>query len=77
MARARLSRGACFGAAVLDEQVLDALHGRVVRQVSTARSGRPLGANRIGSQGTAVAGISTLLTPTSNDTHLQSRSHEI
>lgn len=75
----RLSRWACFRAAVLDEQVLYALHGRVVRQVSTARSGRPLGAERVGSQGAAVAGISTIFTPssTSNDAHLQSRSHEI
>lgn len=73
----RLSCGPCFGAAVLDEQVLDALHGRVIRQVSTTCSGRPLGAESIGSQGAAVAGISPILTPTSSDTHLQSRSHEI
>ncbi len=73
----RLSRGACFGAAVLYEQVLDALHSRVVGQVSTARSGRPLGAECVGPQCAAVDSISSLLTPSSNDTNLKSRSHEI
>ncbi len=72
-----LSRGACFGAAMLDEQVLDALHSRVVGQISTARSGRPLGAECVGPQGAAVDSISSLLAPSSNDTNFKSRSHEI
>lgn len=55
-----LSGGACPGAAVLDEEVLDALHGRVVGQVAPAGTGHAAGTHGVGAEGTAVARISPL-----------------
>lgn len=51
---AGLSGGPGPGAAVLDQQVLDALHGRVVGQVTPTRPPHPPGAQGVGAQGAAV-----------------------
>lgn len=68
----RLGRGAGFRAAVLDEQVLDALHGRVVRQVTPAGSGTAAGTQGIGPERTTVPGV-----PTRTSAQVQSGCHEL
>lgn len=52
---AGLAGGPGLGAAVLEQQVLNALHGRVVGQVASARPPHPPGAQGVGAQGAAVA----------------------
>lgn len=51
---AGLSGGPGPRAAVLEQQVLDALHGRVVGQVAPTRPPHPPGAHGVGAQGAAV-----------------------
>ena len=70
-----LSSGPCFGAAVLHEEVLDALDGRVVCQVPPAGPSRPAGAVGIRAQGTAVTGVPTL--PANPTTKVQGGSYKL
>lgn len=53
---AGLGRGAILGAVVLHHEVVDAVHGRVVGQVSPAGAGRAAGAVRVGPERRAELG---------------------
>lgn len=72
-----VSGGACPGAAVLDEEVLDALHSRMVGQISPAGTGHAAGTHGIGAEGAAVTRISPLSAAPSAAPKVQGDSYKV